>query len=146
MNPYKNKDEFHKLIDNLTNSDIDAIRQSEVPIIKRAFRYFADQQISSDEIARSLRENFKEKYCLAVNSKVERIDYQLEVNRLEHNAIRAIFAVQMLSEGWDVLNLFDIVRCYDTGGTKTTTTAEAQLIGRGARYFPFTLQGGRRQV
>ena len=137
----QNKDEFHKLIDNLTNSDIDAIRQSEVPIIKRAFRYFADQQISSDEIARSLRENFKEKYCLAVNSKVERIDYQLEVNRLEHNAIRAIFAVQMLSEGWDVLNLFDIVRCYDTGGTKTTTTAEAQLIGRGARYFPFTLQG-----
>ena len=137
----QNKDEFHKLIDNLTNSDIDAIRQSEVPIIKRAFRYFADQQISSDEIARFLRENFEEKYCLAVNSQEERIDYQLEVNRLEDNAIRAIFAVQMLSEGWDVLNLFDIVRCYDTGSTKTTTTAEAQLIGRGARYFPFTLQG-----
>ena len=73
-------------------------------------------------------------------SRVERIDYQLEVNRLEDNAIRAIFAVQMLSEGWDVLNLFDIVRCYDTGSTKTTTTAEAQLIGRGARYFPFTLE------
>ena len=47
----------------------------------------------------------------------------------------------MLSEGWDVLNLFDIVRCYDTGSTKKTTTAEAQLIGRGARYFPFILQG-----
>ena len=137
----QNKDEFHKLIDNLTNSDIDAIRQSEVSIIKRAFRYFGDQQISSDKIARFLRENFEEKYCLAVNSKVERISYQLEVNRLEDNAIRAIFAVQMLSEGWDVLNLFDIVRCYDSGSTKKTTTAEAQLIGRGARYFPFTLQG-----
>ena len=137
----QNKDEFHKLIDNLTNSDIDAIRQSEVSIIKRAFRYFADQQISSDEIARFLRKNFEEKYCLAVNSKVEREDYQLEVNRLEDNAIRAIFAVQMLSEGWDVLNLFDIVRCYDAGSTNSTTTAEAQLIGRGARYFPFTLQG-----
>ena len=136
----QNKDEFHKLIENLSGSDIDAIRQSEVPIIKRAFRYFADQQISSDEIARSLREDFEEKYCLAVNSKVEREDYKLEVNRLEHNLIRAIFAVQMLSEGWDVLNLFDIVRCYDTGSTKTTTTAEAQLIGRGARYFPFTLE------
>ena len=46
----------------------------------------------------------------------------------------------MLSEGWDVLNLFDIVRCYDSGSTKKTTTAEAQLIGRGARYFPFTLE------
>lgn len=138
----QNKAEFHRLIENLTSTQIDTIRQSEVPIIKRAFRYFDEQQISLDEIARSLRENFEEKCCLAVNSKEERIDYQLEVNRLEHNAIRAIFAVQMLSEGWDVLNLFDIVRCYDTGGTKNSTpTAEAQLIGRGARYFPFTLQG-----
>ena len=136
----QNKDEFHKLIENLTGAQIDAIRQSEVSIIKRAFRYFDEQQIKSDEIARSVREDFEEKYCLAVNSKEERENYQLEVNNLEHNAIRAIFAVQMLSEGWDVLNLFDIVRCYDTGSTTTTTTAEAQLIGRGARYFPFTLQ------
>ena len=138
----QNKDDFHKLIENLTSAQIDTIRQSEVSTTKRAFRYFDEQQISSEDIARFLRENFKEKYCLAVNSKEERINYQLEVNRLEHNAIRAIFAVQMLSEGWDVLNLFDIVRCYDTGGNQNTTpTAEAQLIGRGARYFPFTLQG-----
>ena len=138
----QNKDEFHKLIENLTGTQINTIRQSsEVSIIKRAFRYFDEQQISSEELARFLKDVFDEKYCLAVNSKVEKIDYQLEVNRLEDNAIRAIFAVQMLSEGWDVLNLFDIVRCYDTGSTATTTTAEAQLIGRGARYFPFTLQG-----
>ncbi len=138
----QNKDEFHKLIENLTGTQIDTIRQSsEVSIIKRAFRYFDEQQISSEDLTRFLKDAFDEKYCLAVNSKVEKIDYQLEVNRLEDNAIRAIFAVQMLSEGWDVLNLFDIVRCYDTGSTTTTTTAEAQLIGRGARYFPFTLQG-----
>jgi len=50
-----------------------------------------------------------------------------------------------LTEGWDVLNLFDIVRLYqgqNTGGsTKKTpeaTTKEKQLIGRGVRYFPFT--------
>ena len=138
----QNKDDFHKLIENLTGHRVDEIRQSEVPIIKRAFRYFDKLEISSDEIARSLREDFDEKYCLAVNSEIESKNYQLEVNRLEHNLIRAIFAVQMLSEGWDVLNLFDIVRCYDIGGNQNTTpTAEAQLIGRGARYFPFTLQG-----
>ncbi len=138
----RNKDEFHKLIENLTGTQIDTIRESsEVSIIKLAFRYFDEQQISSEDLARFLKDAFDEKYCLAVNSKVEKIGYQLEVNRLEDNAIRAIFAVQMLSEGWDVLNLFDIVRCYDTGSTTTTTTAEAQLIGRGARYFPFTLQG-----
>jgi type III restriction enzyme len=50
--------------------------------------------------------------------------------------------VQKLNEGWDVLNLFDIVRCYTTrdsryGKPGKTTISEAQLIGRGARYFPF---------
>jgi type III restriction enzyme len=63
------------------------------------------------------------------------------------NPVRAIFAVNMLQEGWDVLNLFDIVRLYDTRDGKadrkgnyvagTGTVSEAQLIGRGARYFPF---------
>lgn len=47
-----------------------------------------------------------------------------------------------MDEGWDVLNLFDIVRLYETrqsGGKKISpaTIAEAQLIGRGARYCPF---------
>ena len=66
------------------------------------------------------------------------------LNTLEdnENPIRAIFAVQKLNEGWDVLNLFDIVRCYETrdsgrGKIGKTTMSEAQLIGRGARYFPF---------
>lgn len=64
----------------------------------------------------------------------------------EGNGVRAIFAVDMLGEGWDVLNLFDIVRLYTTRDGKykgneytpgATTVSEAQLIGRGARYFPF---------
>lgn len=50
-----------------------------------------------------------------------------------------------LNEGWDVLNLFDIVRLYEgqNSGEKNkekigkTTISEAQLIGRGARYYPF---------
>ncbi|MDI6883470.1 MAG: type III deoxyribonuclease, partial [Patescibacteria group bacterium] len=66
----------------------------------------------------------------------------------KNNETRAIFAVNMLNEGWDVLNLFDIVRLYDTRDGKwvrgkykpgNTTMGEAQLIGRGARYFPFQL-------
>ena len=56
----------------------------------------------------------------------------------------------MLNEGWDVLNLFDIVRLYDTrdgnwhrNGTYVpgrTTISEMQLIGRGARYYPFKIE------
>ena len=142
----KNKADFHKLIDTLTGNDIDKIRRSEVPIIKQAFRFFGKHNTSSEELAHRLQRAFPDRYCLAVNSKIEKEKYQVEVNRLEEkdNPIRAIFAVQMLSEGWDVLNLFDIVRCYDTGSTGhnkigKTTIAEAQLIGRGARYYPFSL-------
>ena len=144
----KNKDDFHKLIDGLTRNDIDRIRRSDVSIIRQAFRFFDNHNTSSDDLVRHLKTAFHERYCLTVNSKIEREKYQVEVNRLEeeNNPIRAIFAVQMLSEGWDVLNLFDIVRCYDTGSTGhnkigKTTIAEAQLIGRGARYYPFALPG-----
>jgi len=71
----------------------------------------------------------------------------LLVNSLEDldNPIRLIFAVDMLNEGWDVLNLFDIVRLYDTRQSKSGgkigsyTIKEAQLIGRGARYCPFVV-------
>ena len=44
-----------------------------------------------------------------------------------------------LNEGWDVLNLFDIVRLGSAvvKNSSKTTTKEAQLIGRGARYYPF---------
>ena len=72
------------------------------------------------------------------------------LNSLEdvHNHIRAVFTVQRLTEGWDVLNLFDIVRLYEgrdmnykTNKVGTSTTSEVQLIGRGVRYFPFTVEG-----
>jgi type III restriction enzyme len=93
-----------------------------------------------------LKREFHKDYCLSVNEKVEKEQYQILLNSLEdkNNRVRAIFAVQKLNEGWDVLNLFDIVRCYearDTGRARigTTTMSEAQLIGRGARYFPFVL-------
>ena len=142
----KNKADFHKYMDTLTGNDIDRIRRSEVPIIEKAFRFFENDKTNSEDLARYIKTDFQEKYCLAVNSKVEKEKYQVDVNRLEEkdNPIRAIFAVQMLSEGWDVLNLFDIVRCYETGSTGhnkigNTTIAEAQLIGRGARYYPFSL-------
>ena len=53
--------------------------------------------------------------------------------------IRVIFSVNKLNEGWDVLNLFDIVKLYKTQN-KTETIREAQLIGRGARYCPFDFE------
>ena len=105
------------------------------------FRFFDENNTSAELLARQLQSEFDEDYCLTVNSKEERNNYQILINTLEDkdNKIRAIFAVQQLNEGWDVQNLFDIVRCYETRDSGKTTTAEAQLIGRGARYFPFVL-------
>src|SRR5699024_11187077 len=68
----------------------------------------------------------------------------LMLNSLEErdNPIRAIFQIAKLNEGWDVLNLYDIVRISEGASTTLhTTDSEAQLIGRGARYYPFEYEG-----
>lgn len=142
----ENKANFHKIIEKLSAKHIAKIRKSDIAIIQRAFRFFEENKIGDEQLAERLKREFHEDFCLSVNDETEKENYQILVNTLEDksNRVRAIFAVQKLNEGWDVLNLFDIVRCYeprDTGRAKigTTTQSEAQLIGRGARYFPFVL-------
>ena len=142
----KNKDNFHKLIDGLTAEHIASIRKSNIPLVQHAFRFFDNNNIGDEHLAERLKREFQEDYSLSVNEEKEKENYQVLVNTLEdrNNRIRAIFAVKKLNEGWDVLNLFDIVRCYeahDLGKNKIgkTTMSEAQLVGRGARYFPFVL-------
>jgi type III restriction enzyme len=142
----ENKANFHKLIEQLSEQDIDRIREkSDIPLVKRTFQFFDDNHISHRQLAERLRHEFDESRCISVNEEKEKEKQQILLNTLEDkdNGIRAIFAVQKLNEGWDVLNLFDIVRCYTTRDSKggkpgKTSIAEAQLIGRGARYFPFT--------
>ena len=142
----ENEANFHRIIERLNAKQIAKIRKSDIPIVQRAFQFFDENKISDEQLAERLKREFHKDYCRSVNDEKEKESYQILVNTLEdkNNRIRAIFAVQKLNEGWDVLNLFDIVRCYearDTGRRKigTTTMSEAQLIGRGARYFPFTL-------
>ncbi len=141
----ENKARFHKIIENLSGDDIDRIwDQSNLPLVKSAFTFFKENHISANQLAKRLRREFDESRCISVNEEKEKENQQILLNTLEErdNHIRAIFAVQKLNEGWDVLNLFDIVRCYTNRDAKAgkpgkTTIAEAQLIGRGARYFPF---------
>jgi type III restriction enzyme len=143
----ENKDAFHKLVERLSKADIERIRnKSDIPLMGRAFEFFKSNRINSKQLAERLRREFDESRCISVNEKKEKENQQILLNSLEDkdNRIRAIFAVQKLNEGWDVLNLFDIVRCYTTRDSKRgkpgkTTIAEAQLIGRGARYFPFVI-------
>lgn len=144
-------EEFVNLIKNLRTRDLRKImeiakRSSEDQILRKAFEHFAENNIPLDNLVKMMKEEFSEERCLSVNSKEDSEEKQITINTLEdkNNGIRVIFAVDMLNEGWDVLNLFDIVRLYETRDAKAgkpgrTTMAEAQLIGRGARYFPFLM-------
>ena len=149
----QNKTNFHQLIEEFSAEMVENIQQtSTVQIVQKAFQFFEGKGISSNEIAKRIKANFKEENCISANNDAEAETNQILLNTLEdeNNPIRAVFAVQKLNEGWDVLNLFDIVRLYEgqnTGGSNrgigNTTISEAQLIGRGARYFPFKLEEGQ---
>ena len=138
-------------IKNLTVEDLQKIKNSGPgTIIEKLFYYLNTNNISLENFITELKEDFSEEKLIAVNSKDESEQKQLAVNSLEDeaNEYRAVFAVDKLNEGWDVLNLFDIVRVYDTRDAKKgkpgkTTMAEAQLIGRGARYCPFKITEGQ---
>ena len=151
----KNKEWFHKLIDNLSPQMIEEIRvTSTIQIIEKAFKFFKNNNLANSEICKRIKSNFKEENCLSANEKEyieitdkEAKDNQIKLNTLEdeNNPIRAVFAVYKLNEGWDVLNLFDIVRMYEKSAGTTrkpgkSTISEAQLIGRGARYYHFPLE------
>ena len=139
--------EFINTIKNLKNTDISPIEKNAEPTLKRCFSYFKDNNISIENLIEELKNDFSQEKCIEVNSKEESEEKQIAVNTLEdeNNEHRAVFAVDKLNEGWDVLNLFDIVRLYDTRDAKegkpgNTTISEAQLIGRGARYCPFQIE------
>jgi type III restriction enzyme len=143
------REAFLKKMRNLSARDLQAVknRAKEGKIIYQIFSYFEKNGITLSNLASELRGDFIEEKCISVDSINDKEENQIRVNSLEDadNPIRVVFAVDALNEGWDVLNLFDIVRLYDTRDAKKgkpgkTTMAEAQLIGRGARYCPFKIK------
>ena len=138
---------FIETIRNLNGSTIERISGLiDNPTMNHVYAYFASKGITFDMLAQELREDFSEEHCVSVNDDKEANTKQILLNSLEDafNPYRAVFEVKKLDEGWDVLNLFDIVRLYETrqsGGKKISpaTVSEAQLIGRGARYCPFKI-------
>ena len=135
---------FKNAVSELNVAGIERIRSRAKDDIKAAFDYFAAHDVTAENLILELKEDFSEERLLLVDGNNISSEKQQLLNSLEDasNGIRAIFAVDMLNEGWDVLNLYDIVRLYDTRDAANnrpgkTTMQEAQLIGRGARYMPF---------
>lgn len=139
-------EEFVENLKILTENEIQMLYESEMEELKSALDYFKNKDSSFNLLKQSLQNSFFEEHLLLINNKDIEKKEQILLNTLEEveNKIRAIFAVDMLNEGWDVLNLFDIVRLFDTrqgsgkaGEIGKYTISEAQLIGRGSRYCPF---------
>ncbi len=140
----KNHKEFINAIKQLNPNEIKHIASNAKGDMLDVFSYITEKEIELENLLLEIKEDFKEENLLLIDGNNISPDKQLKLNSLEskNNEVRVVFAVDMLNEGWDVLNLFDIVRLYDKRDAKSnkpgkTTMQEAQLIGRGARYMPF---------
>lgn len=144
------RDQFLTLLDQLTTEDLaqfiaKQLNTTQSSTLRQAYTYY--QTINMGSLVRELQRDFQPLNTINVNDTTSNgilgdLNDLRNLNTLEEpsNPFRAIFAVAKLSEGWDVLNLYDIVRIGEQPITSTQTNSEAQLIGRGARYNPFVYE------
>ncbi|WP_390595152.1 DEAD/DEAH box helicase family protein [Helicobacter pylori] len=135
----KNQERFNAFLENLSPLDLENFfHYSRNAFFKDAKNFF-DKQKYTPNLTAFLQTKFKKSTQINTNNEKELEKGMLLLNSLEDrdNPKRVIFSVDKLNEGWDVLNLFDIVRLKNKASQKDTIK-DAQLIGRGARYYPFS--------
>lgn len=144
----ENEKDFYEFLERLDSREIERFLQnvdsSGDELLQKAKGYFEKAfENYAIKIAEHIKASFDKSYCINMNDETDLQANQKRVNTLESkdNALRVIFAVDRLNEGWDVLNLYDIVRL-DNAKDNNKTTSNAQLIGRGARYYPFGYKEG----
>lgn len=163
---------FRDLVDELTVADFDFLKTIQKEKAEKIYEFGQsrivdivnyieeDAHLDFGSIIEYIQDAFKDSNCIITTSKDKTAkgldgkekttsDQDRILNSLEdkNNPYTAVFTCQRLTEGWDVLNLFDIVRMYEgrdegrtTGGARKagkSTVSEVQLIGRGVRYNPF---------
>lgn len=133
----ENHKKFNELIDELDDGKIKIFFDGldDGSVTKVACEYLINKYNNLVEL---LKMDFVDGNIINTNNDKEIDENAVLLNTLENknNNKRVIFSVDKLNEGWDVLNLFDIVKLYTTQ-SKVETVREAQLIGRGARYCGF---------
>ncbi|MGL2870191.1 DEAD/DEAH box helicase family protein [Helicobacter pylori] len=135
----KNQERFNTFLENLSPLDLENFFHYSRNAFFKAAKNFFDKQKYTPNLVAFLQTKFKKSTQINTNNEKELEKGMLLLNSLEDrdNPKRVIFSVDKLNEGWDVLNLFDIVRLKNKASQKDTTK-DAQLIGRGARYYPFS--------
>jgi len=163
---------FRNVVDNLEINDFAFINSIKIEPGNELYKkgqsrivditnYLNSENIPHNEIITYLQDAFKDHNCIITHSQEKPAsgrrgedkttpEQDQLLNSLEDKAnnITAIFTCMRLTEGWDVLNLYDIVRMYsgqNTGGKNKkkagkSTVSEVQLIGRGVRYYPFIFE------
>ncbi|MBA1419904.1 MAG: DEAD/DEAH box helicase family protein [Epsilonproteobacteria bacterium] len=134
----KSMEAFMELVDDLDVGSLEYVfRYSRVPAVMELREFIEGKE---ELFVARIQRGFSRENCVKIYSTSKDKEETLKkLNSLENpsNPIRAIFAVNVLDEGWDVQNLYDIVKLDETKKTNKSTTSDAQLIGRGARYYPF---------
>ncbi|GAA8434125.1 DEAD/DEAH box helicase family protein [Helicobacter pylori] len=135
----KNQERFNAFLENLSPLDLENFFNHSRNTFFKAAKNFFDEKNYTPNLVALLQNKFKESVQINTNNEKELEKGMLLLNSLEDrdNPKRVIFSVDKLNEGWDVLNLFDIVRLKNKANQKDTIK-DAQLIGRGARYYPFS--------
>ncbi|MBM0598634.1 DEAD/DEAH box helicase family protein [Helicobacter pylori] len=135
----ENQERFNAFLENLSPLDLENFFHYSRNAFFKAAKNFFDERNYTPNLVAFLQTKFKKSTQINTNNEKELEKGMLLLNSLEDrdNPKRVIFSVDKLNEGWDVLNLFDIVRLKNKASQKDTTK-DAQLIGRGARYYPFS--------
>ncbi len=142
-----NQKSFEEMIEHLTKEEIHELfdligrYRNQTPIYHKIYYFFREDEFFAQHLVERLKIEFLPEKIINANDDQDVKTMQIKLNTLEdvNNRYRVIFAVDKLNEGWDVLNLYDIVKLYETPSTKyhPPTTKEIQLIGRGARLYPY---------
>ncbi|WP_425250501.1 DEAD/DEAH box helicase family protein [Helicobacter pylori] len=135
----ENQERFNAFLENLSPLDLENFFHYSRNAFFKSAKSFFDEKNYTPNLVAFLQTKFKKSTQINTNNEKELEKGMLLLNSLEDrdNPKRVIFSVDKLNEGWDVLNLFDIVRLKNKASQKDTTK-DAQLIGRGARYYPFS--------
>lgn len=150
------KEDFLSMIENLSTESLNEFLLTNKKLnlssmaLSLTYKYWLSQDLV--KAVSEIKQDFNINTTINVNEGgtkgllSDNVDFR-NLNSLEDidNPFRIIFAVAKLTEGWDVLNLYDIVRVSEEKESRTLkqTNSEAQLIGRGARYYPFVYKGDK---
>lgn len=147
---------FHKVINSLEIQDFEHLQeigkneqlrldgQDKFSLIANMFAWIKNNLSSPKDstgllaFISEIKLHFAEHHSMIYNSKEKQNADKLLQLDTPYNAMRAIFSVNALNEGWDVLGLYDIIH-FDISANKKVSLQDIQLIGRGARLKPYDL-------